>query len=160
AGTYHVKQVLTSGYRKTLPPSGTPGYDVTLASSQSATGKNFGDTTNVYLAGVVYNDLNSNGIKDAGEAGISGVTINVRSPIGGGIIASRTTDANGFWQVKGLSAGTGEVDVVLPAGYMATNPASGKYTGSSTSGQQFGNLNFGLHATGPAPLVRTSSLLQ
>src|SRR5207248_1680999 len=70
------------------------------------------------------------------------------------VVAARTTDASGFWQVKGLSAGTGEADV-LTAGRAPTNPADGKYTGSMSSGQQNANLNFGLNGAGPAPAIDT-----
>src|SRR5262249_54121089 len=101
AGTYHVKQVTQIGYRKTRPASGTAGYDVTLAAGESATGKNFAVTTNIFLAGKVFNDINSNGVQDAGEAGIAGLTLNIRS--NNVIVTSRTTDANGAWQVKGLA---------------------------------------------------------
>src|SRR5262249_20598922 len=53
-GAYHVRQVLKSGYRKTQPGSGVPGYDTTV-SGGTIGGKNFGVTTNILLAGTVYN---------------------------------------------------------------------------------------------------------
>src|SRR5205807_2545963 len=52
-GTYHVKQQLTNGYRKTKPGAGIPGYDVTVAGGSASLGKDFGDTTNILLAGKV-----------------------------------------------------------------------------------------------------------
>src|SRR5207253_2624152 len=131
-----------SPFRKTSP-AGASTYAVTLPATTVAAGRDFGMTRNILLAGTVYNDTNSNGVKDAGEAGIVGVTVNIIS--NNVIVATRTTDANGFWQVKGLGAGSGEADVVIPAGYTATNPATGKYVGSMSSGQQNANLNFGLH---------------
>lgn len=149
--TYHVRQVLPGGYRKTLPLSGTPGYDFALSTGQIQSGKSFGITRNIYLAGKVFNDVNNNGQQDAGEAGIAGVVINIVSNLA--TVATRVTDASGFWQVKGLGAGSGFAKALLPAGYSYTNPANGQYSGSMSSGQQNGNLNFGLRKTSPAPTV-------
>ncbi|MEZ4906447.1 MAG: SdrD B-like domain-containing protein [Saprospiraceae bacterium] len=43
----------------------------------------------------VWNDTNSNGLQDAGEAGISGVVVQLYDATGTTLIASATTDANG-----------------------------------------------------------------
>lgn len=159
SGTQHVKQVLQSGYRKTNPGSGIPGYDVVLGGGTIASGKDFGVTTNIYLAGTVYNDANNNNVQDAGEPGIAGVTIDIVS--NETIVATRVTDSAGKWQVKGLSAGTGSAVAVVPVGYLATNPGNARYDGSASSGQQIGNLNFGLRAAAPAPVTAfgTTSIL-
>src|SRR5207248_842750 len=110
------------------------------------TGNDFGNTTNVLLAGKVFNDVNSNGIQDAGEEGLAGFMIVVVA--NNTIIATRLTGSLGSWQIKGLPAGTGQVNVLTQAGYVPTTPTGGVYAGTSTSGQQFGNLNFGLHGSG------------
>lgn len=70
AGTRHVKQVLATGYRKTLPASGTPGYDVVVTANSFWGGKDFCVTSNIYLGGTVFKDTNGNGVQDAGESGI------------------------------------------------------------------------------------------
>ncbi len=144
-GDYHVRQVIQSGYRKTNPTQGTPGYEVTITAESTSTGNNFGNTTNLFLAGHVYNDANSNGSQDGGEEGLASFVINIVS--NNSTVASRTTDSEGFWRVQGLAAGTGEADLVLQAGYTPTNPANAKYEGSMSSGERNGNLNFGLKAT-------------
>jgi ELWxxDGT repeat protein len=41
AGTYHLREVLQSGFKRTAPSAGV--YNITLASGQTVTGKNFGD---------------------------------------------------------------------------------------------------------------------
>ena len=41
AGTYHLREVLKSGFARTAPTSGV--YTITLSSGKTATGKNFGD---------------------------------------------------------------------------------------------------------------------
>src|SRR5262249_16551563 len=68
AGTYYLKQSLKSGHRKTLP-SGSPGYVLPLSAADVAV-QDFGDTTNILLGGVVFNDANKNGVRDAGEAAL------------------------------------------------------------------------------------------
>lgn len=144
-GQRRVRMILPAGHRKTLPASGVPGYDLNVPTGKagvSITNQNFGATTNIRLAGTVYNDANANGIQDAGENALDGVTVNVIS--NNQIIATRTTNEFGFWEVKGLSAGTGSVQVVLPTPFAPTWPAGGKYTGSMSAGQQNANLNFGL----------------
>jgi hypothetical protein len=147
AGTYYVRQNPIAGYRKTVPGSGISSYDVIVTGGEVITNKNFGNTRNILIAGTVYNDINSNGTKDAGETGIAGVAIKIVS--NNQIIATRTTDASGIWQIKGLSGGSGEAVLAVPLGRSPTNPSSGKYTGSMTSGQQNANLNFGLHISPP-----------
>src|SRR5207244_2177121 len=82
--------------------------------------------------------------------GIAGITVKVVS--GGLTVATRVTDSSGHWQVKGLSAGTGEVDVVVPPLYTQTAPSTVNYAGTLTAGQSSINLNFGLHSLGPAPV--------
>jgi len=41
AGTYHLREVLKSGFTRTTPSTGV--FTITLASGQAVTGKNFGD---------------------------------------------------------------------------------------------------------------------
>jgi len=56
----------------------------------------------------VWNDLNSNGIQDAGEPGVAGVpvTLSGTDVDGNAISASTTTDANGAYLFDGLPSGT------------------------------------------------------
>ncbi|WP_429885934.1 SdrD B-like domain-containing protein, partial [Geoalkalibacter halelectricus] len=69
----------------------------------------------------VWNDLNQNGIQDAGEPGIAGVTVNLY--MGGELVQSQITDANGFYLFTGLCAGDYEVlvdETTLPMGFVAS----------------------------------------
>lgn len=157
AGTHRVRQASPAGYRKTLPGSGTPGYNVAIAGGSNVTGRDFGNTTNLLLAGVVYNDANGNGSKGPGENGLPGATVQIIS--NNTVVATRITDANGVWQVKGLSAGAGEARVSLN-GYAPTNPADGRIAGSMSSGQQNANLNFGLRLASSAPPPAMMSILR
>jgi len=69
----------------------------------------------------VWQDTNQNGIQDAGEPGIPGVTVNLFKS--GVKIASTVTDQNGFYQFSGLCAGDYTVSVdqtTVPSGFVPT----------------------------------------
>ncbi len=67
----------------------------------------------------VWSDTNFNGIQDAGEAGISGVTVNLLNA-GGTVLGTTTTDANGNYLFANLNTGDYKVQVVKPSGYYYT----------------------------------------
>ncbi len=154
AGTYIARHVVKSGYRRTSPVPPVNSYSQVIPNTNASsrtTDNFFGDTSNIMLSGTVYNDANGNGTRDAGEGAMQNVVVQIVS--NNQVIAQRTTDVNGFWQVKGLSAGTGKAIVIPPAGKMISQPASGEYTGSLTSGTIANNLNFGLKPAAPPPAI-------
>jgi LPXTG-site transpeptidase (sortase) family protein len=75
-----------------------------------------GSTELAALGDYVWNDLDADGIQDAGEAGIAGVTVRLLDE-NGNELATTTTDANGFYSFTDLTPGTYRVDFVPPAGY-------------------------------------------
>jgi len=69
----------------------------------------------------IWEDRNHNGLQDAGELGIPGVTVNLR--VNGNVVATQATSAEGFYLFNGLAVNTPyEVCVVLPVGYQFTIP--------------------------------------
>ena len=66
----------------------------------------------------VWNDLDKDGVQDANEPGINGVTVKLFS--GATQLASTTTSGNGFYQFNNLCAGTYRVEVTTPAGFTPT----------------------------------------
>ncbi|MFZ4058874.1 MAG: SdrD B-like domain-containing protein, partial [Ferruginibacter sp.] len=73
----------------------------------------------------IWNDLNKNGVQDAGEPGIAGVTITLYNNLG---IAIRTTitDNNGYYQFTDLAQGTSfTLGLTLPVGYIASTKDQG-----------------------------------
>ncbi len=70
------------------------------------------------LGDLVWNDLNANGIQDAGEPGISGVTVNLYKCGVTDPITTTTTNANGNYMFVGLAPGDYQVGFVLPSGYV------------------------------------------
>jgi protocatechuate 3,4-dioxygenase beta subunit len=135
-GTYQVRETQPSGY---FSVGAIPG-SVAGASSGSVLSGNvdilteisipLGDTHAVKydfaeaqpasISGYVYADRNNNGLKESGEVGIAGVTMQVipLNTIAAQSTVTVTTDANGFYEVTGLVPGTYRVvEVNQPAGY-------------------------------------------
>ncbi|MGA7719790.1 MAG: SdrD B-like domain-containing protein [Ignavibacteriaceae bacterium] len=180
AGSYYVQFVIPTGY--TVSPS-LQGIDTTIDSNPNSTGK----TGTIYLAAgqnnltidcgmyptppalgsigdFVWNDANHNGIQDAGETGISNVTVQLYNNSNNSLVATTTTDANGKYLFSNLSAGSYYVQFVIPNGYTVSaalqgsdttidsNPNSTGKTGTIylTSGQNNLTIDCGMYPTPPA----------
>jgi hypothetical protein len=64
----------------------------------------------------VWHDMNQNGIQDLGEPGIPDVTVQLFD-CAGNLVATTTTDANGYYLFSDLVPGDYFVQVTAPAGY-------------------------------------------
>ncbi len=106
--------------------AGNPAIDLANRTASANISNDLGETftfTNTYtpppsgeIGDFVWDDLNGNGIQDSGEPGIAGITVT----LGGAASGSTTTDANGYYNFGGLSAGSYTVTVGTPAGYAAS----------------------------------------
>ena len=113
--------------------AGLPGVrtisGITFAAGATATNYLFGETLGG-LSGTVYVDANNNGVKDSGEAGISGVTVTLSGTdaSGGAVNSTAVTDASGNYSFAGVAAsGAG--------GYTLTETQPVNYaTGLQTAG--------------------------
>lgn len=65
----------------------------------------------------VWNDLNRNGVQDAGETGISGVTVNLHMCSDNSLVGTTTTDSAGIYGFT-VAPGSYYVEFVKPAGYL------------------------------------------
>ena len=101
---------------------------------------------NSALGDFVWNDLNHNGIQDAGEPGIPGVTMQLYNPgannvAGGGddvLLSTTSTDANGYYIFPNLASGKYFVVATAPAGYTLTLlKVTAGNTGLSTKDNDF-----------------------
>lgn len=72
----------------------------------------------------VWIDLNGNGIQDAGEPGVGGVTVKLVDS-NGNVVATTITDANGFYNFPNVTPGTYTVMFTLPDGFEFTAPNQG-----------------------------------
>ena len=96
------------------------------------------------IAGMKYNDLNVNGVFDAGEPGLAGWTINLIGPVN----TSTTTDAAGNYFFSPLPPGAYTVSEQQQPGWIQTAPATGSYNivlgaNQFVSAVNFGNFNIG-----------------
>jgi uncharacterized repeat protein (TIGR01451 family) len=98
---------------------GTPHIAVvTLAAGEINTQVDFGYTAIGEVGDRVWNDVNGDGVQDAGEVGLEGVTVTLKDA-NGTTVATTQTGADGLYLFGGLPAGTYTVCVdasTLPAG--------------------------------------------
>lgn len=135
-GTYHAGFTLPSNYVFTGQDLG--GNDLTDSDPNTISGLTgnvtlvAGDSNMSLDAGIyqplpstaslgdyVWNDLDQDGVQDANEPGISGVTVTLYDNIGNPI-ATTITDGNGAYNFSDLTPGTYSVGFSLPPGYVFT----------------------------------------
>ncbi|MBK8033552.1 MAG: DUF11 domain-containing protein [Chloroflexi bacterium] len=123
-GNYSVD--IDTAYVQTIFPGATLSFgsdptSVTVSSGNNATA-DFGFSPPGSISGVVFNDLNGNGVHDTGE-GIPDITVTITGTSGGPMVL--ITNASGAYSQIGLAADTYSVDVDttdadLPAGAVLT----------------------------------------
>jgi hypothetical protein len=158
AGTYKVSEVLTSGFAQTTP-GGDGTITVTLVSGQAFTGALFGNqVATASISGSKFNDANGNGVRDAGEAGVAGITINLAGP--NGLTRTTTSDASGNFSFSSLPAGAFILSEVVPAGSTQTTPGgAGTIAVTLAAGQTASGFLFGNRAAaGTASIAGTKFL--
>ena len=119
-GAYTVTEVPQAGWAQTQPPP--PGARLVTLASQSVNGIDFGNTQLSSIGDYVWLDLNRNGIQDAGESGVQGVTVELFKLIAGTWVPQTTqlTNASGYYLFDNLQAGSYYVRFSAPAGYNFT----------------------------------------
>lgn len=146
AGTHTVFEVLQTGWVATMPdPLGT--YTVMVEAAQTTT-CHFANFRLVDVGGRKFSDLNGNGVRDAGEPGLAGWTINLDLNGDDTVDATTTTDANGDYTFPDVGPGTHTISEVSQAGWTQTAPAApGTHAVTPTSGQNVTGKDFGNHET-------------
>ena len=107
----------------------------------------------------VWNDVNRNGIQEAGEPGVVNVTVELKD-CGGNLLRTTTTNASGIYSFGNLAAGCYLVNVVLPGGFQFSpqdqggndtldsdvNPANGTTTAINLgAGQNIDTVDAGIN---------------
>ncbi|MCL6484678.1 MAG: carboxypeptidase regulatory-like domain-containing protein, partial [Janthinobacterium lividum] len=103
---------------------------VTVAAGQNYKDLDAGLYKTAAIGDRVWFDANGNGTQDAGEAGMSGVKVNLFDA-SGTVVASATTDASGNYLFSNLMPGNYFLGFVPPAGYTFTKPDVGGYATDS-----------------------------
>ncbi len=96
------------------------------------------DTTDIFIEGYVFHDVNMNGQKDINEEGIADQTI--------GIAGSNkfvTTDQNGFYSIEG-HYGANTVEALSTPDHWVLNTSSSIETTITTYNGSFSNFDFGI----------------
>ncbi len=127
-GDYFIKFVLPLG--AVFSPMDQGGVEATDSDADPTTGRTIcttlssGETDLTWDAGIyepaalgdfVWKDLNANGIQDAGELGMPGVTVNLHD-CSNNFVGATTTDLNGLYLFSNLTPGQYYVEFVLPSG--------------------------------------------
>jgi protocatechuate 3,4-dioxygenase beta subunit len=141
-GAYYVREVLPPGSVRTTT---NPASITVTASGQVFSGVDFGNFQLISISGTKFQDTNGNGVHDAGEPGLPGVTIFLDAN-NNGILdpgeASTTTDANGNYQFTNLGPGAYYVRELVPSGWTRTTANPGPISavsGHNVTGVDFGN---------------------
>lgn len=131
----------TRGNTTPIPGSDfTDAISITLGTSDLPN-NNFGELRSG-ISGYVYHDADNDGIKDAGEAPIAGVTVLLACTDSSGAQVNRSTVTNavGYYEFIDLLAGTCEINEVQPAGWLDGKDTIGT-PGGSTANDRFYAIN-------------------
>jgi uncharacterized repeat protein (TIGR01451 family) len=112
-GTYIVQEQDPDGFASTTDNETT----ITITAGGAATA-NFGDQAIGTVSGVVFNDMNGNGIQDVGENSLSGVTVELLDA-SGQVITSVVTVGDGSYAFTGVPSGDYTVREVDPDGFVS-----------------------------------------
>jgi len=137
-GDYVVEFVLPGGFVFTAKDAGDDALDsdadtatgktdtFTLAEGEENLTLDAGLQQTGSLGDFVWEDLDGNGLQDAGEPGVEGVTVNLLDPNDGfAVLATTTTDADGLYTFTDLAPGDYVVEFVLPGGFVFTTKDAG-----------------------------------
>ena len=124
AGTYTICTTtgIPAGYTQTYDRDGlaTPNCaSVTVGPTVSDANFGYGPIPVVLgsIGDFVWNDLNKNGVQDAGEPGLAGLTVTLAKS---GTTLTTTTNASGLYAFTGVTAGTWTLTTTVPSGYVAS----------------------------------------
>ena len=99
----------------------------------------------------VWHDFNGNGVQDAGEPGIAGVTVSLNTG------ATTVTDAGGYYSFTNLTPGTYTVSVSTPSGFVPApsnaggdpnKDSNGSGAATSINGNTDTSIDFGFYQLG------------
>jgi protocatechuate 3,4-dioxygenase beta subunit len=163
-GTYAITEPPVPGYMDGQATIGSQGgaaapdhlTNIVVTPATNGVNNNFGHVQAASLSGFVYADANNNGVKDAAEAGIAGVTLTLtgKDDQGNAVNLTQSSAADGSYSFTNLRPGTYTItENGPPAGYIDGQATIGSQGGTAgleklsnitlTSGTSGVNNNFG-----------------
>src|SRR3990172_8148610 len=136
AGTYTVTEVNQDGWKQTTDDPAP----ILIQSGSESLGNDFGNFELGSIHGMKFEDHDGDGVKDDGDQGLVGWTINLSDG------QSTETDEDGNYWFMGLMAGTYTVTEVNQDGWKQTTDdpdAIDIVSGSESLGNDFGNFELG-----------------
>lgn len=160
-GEFTIRGVLPGDYTVLVQaPSGAwvispaDGYDRTVGASEVVTGLDFSVYGSGVLGGVVWDDVNLNGVVDQGETPLPDQTVTVLQDLNGnGVqddgesLTELSTDSQGRYRLDAVP-GAYVIGYEIPEGRGRTYPAQASHNVTLRSGQELDTLNFGTAASG------------
>lgn len=125
-----------------ITPTVTPIVPITTTAAAPVTPTVAPTLPCTFIKGVIYNDANANRVKDEGEAGINGASIQLQTP-DGAVVSFAVTDDQGAYQMLNPPFGAYRVRVAAPPGFTPTTPPELSFNLAGCSG--FEDLNFGFN---------------
>lgn len=121
-----------------------------LGQDQTITSNNFAELAKSSLSGVVYQDLNNNGTREAGESGQAGVTITLTGTNDLGAITPIViaTDGTGKYSFGDLRPGSYTITETQPAGLLDGTDTQGAPGTGTVANDSFQNITLGAGADG------------
>lgn len=147
--TFSITETVPPGYLQTTatPATGTISSSGTITVTSTIPDKpvGVGNIAVFCVKGLKFYDKNMNGVKDAGDPTVAGITINIigKKPNGSTFTDSTTTDANGAFKFGPYPNGTTfSLTETLPTGWIrtTTSPVTGTLNGADSTGNNFGNI--------------------
>jgi uncharacterized delta-60 repeat protein len=153
AGSYKIREILQSGWSQTTPAKNY-GWTITLSANENGVTPP-PPPTGGSIAGVVFNDLDGDRVKDSNEVGVGNITIyndaNNNSKLDAGELTT-TTDSGGAYSLANLSAGSYKIREILQSGWSQTTPTNNYgWTITLATNQQLTGRNFGTKQSGVTP---------
>jgi hypothetical protein len=147
SGPYIIRVEPQVGFQATVPPPASAGGSRTISITSGQTvsaGTGFGEVRIASLSGRAFEDLNANGVEDAGEpAASAGFTVRLTNTTTSAV-QTVTTAADGTYTFRSLIPGTYQLTQVALAGWTRTTADPAVITVGPTdqlTGFDFGNFH-------------------
>jgi Ca2+-binding RTX toxin-like protein len=143
-GTYYVREVAQDGYARTVPSmADNYTHELSLDSGEVAEGVNFGNIELGQIHGIVWEDIDGDGVFDEGEPPLEGWEVRLQYLIW--TITTQTTDENGKYSFTGLGGPfTWVLALTTPSSWSLTYPGFGFHAVTVTYDQVVEDVNFGV----------------